>query len=341
MAKNCMVSFLTGPEFLSRFDFFADEIKKKSVNMLCCFIRSQKLRFKIRRKLFPLIKYGIKRRSPSIERKESVNIAFCFDENVLPQARVAITSLLYNSGTCRCNIFCVVSERFPESDRDALRIMVEKQDPASTITFIKANKDFDRSFIWKSIAVYYRLMLPRLLPKLDRIIYADVDIIFCDSLAEINRIDLGSNLIAGVKDIINLDFMWPRRDRDRLLFDKLTRGEYLNSGFLLMNLKELRSRNLYVEWVKTAGSDYLKYPDQDILNYTCEGKKLLIPLKYNFIPQVYPELFRANLHSPEEYREAILHPVVLHYSDMTKKLLKEDLFLQYARMAGSFSPVNG
>jgi lipopolysaccharide biosynthesis glycosyltransferase len=180
-------------------------------------------------------------------------------------------------------------------------------------------------------------MLPRLLPDLDRIIYADVDVVFCDNLAEINRIDLGTALIAGVKDVINLDFMWPRRERDKFPFGELTRGEYLNSGFLLMNLKELRRRDMYAEWVKISERGRLKYPDQDILNYTCRGRILFLPPKYNFIPQICPEVMRANLHSPEEYREAIDRPVMIHYADMSERLLKEDIFPRYTKMSDGAS----
>jgi lipopolysaccharide biosynthesis glycosyltransferase len=160
-------------------------------------------------------------------------------------------------------------------------------------------------------------------------------------MAEINKIDMGFSLIAGVKDIINLDFLWPQQDQNKHFFDKLTHGEYLNSGFLLMNLKKIRSENLYAEWVKMSRRSYLKYPDQDILNYTCEGKKFFLPQKYNFIPLKYSKILRTDLYSSEEHMDAILHPVMIHYAGMTKKLLKEKFFHQYARMAAeSITPNN-
>ncbi|MDR2107561.1 MAG: glycosyltransferase family 8 protein [Holosporaceae bacterium] len=265
-------------------------------------------------------------------KSETVNIAFCFDENVLLRSGVAITSLLYNSKECRYNICCVVNKGFSEFGRQMLRSMVEKRDPTSTIIFIEANSDFDRSFVWKSTAVYYRLMLPCLLPDLDEIIYADTDVVFCDNLAGINRINLGSDLIGGVKDIINVSSVWRRQKGD--FFRKLTPGKYLNSGFLLMNLKELRDRNLYAEWVKLSEDYCGEYPDQDILNYTCEGRKTLLPLKYNFIPQMYMKALREEVYSSEEYAEAFSAPVMIHYAGAAKRLSEEEPFLYYAKAAG-------
>jgi lipopolysaccharide biosynthesis glycosyltransferase len=190
-----------------------------------------------------------------------------------------------------------------------------ERDPNSSLTFLEANHDFDQSYFDQfTVGMYYRLMLLELLPHLDRIIYSDVDVIFCEDLSEVDRIDLGGNWIAGVKDTFNL-----RRSkrRKKMKYKLLNDGQYLCSGFLIMNLKALREQNLYRTWIELSKNTSFNSPDQDILNYTCHGKKLPIPLKYSFIPlgkKNYGRCLEEGVYSQREYDEAINRPMLLHFA---------------------------
>ena len=238
----------------------------------------------------------------------------------MKEVNSSLMSLLNNTGGCCYNIYYVVNKSFPQSLKDELKNIVKKQDGRSFITFLETNSDFDCSSRWKTPAIYYRLMLPHLLHDLDKIIYADVNTIFHDNLMEIDQIDLGGAFIAGVKDIINVSSIWNLEEKEGH-FRNLTKGEYINPGFLIMNLKELRAQNLYEKWLSMSMKTTYKYPDQDILNHTCEGRKLFLPLKYNLIPQVYTKALLENIYPLEEYNEAISQPVMIHYAGQAKQLL--------------------
>jgi lipopolysaccharide biosynthesis glycosyltransferase len=212
-----------------------------------------------------------------------INIAFCFDENLWMQAGVAITSLLYNArNRCNYHIYCVVSTEVNQFMRKEIENIVRERDPISSITFLEANHDFDQSYFDQfTVGIYYRLMLPKLLLHLDKIIYSDVDVIFCEDLLEVDQIDLGDNWIAGVKDAFNLSSSEKYRKRKYKL---LNDHKYLCSGFLIMNLKTLREQNLYNTWIELSKNISFNFPDQAILNYRYHGKTLPIPLKYSFNP---------------------------------------------------------
>ncbi|MDR1366904.1 MAG: glycosyltransferase family 8 protein [Puniceicoccales bacterium] len=245
-----------------------------------------------------------------------IDIAFCFDENVWTQAGVAIASLFYNSkNSCNYCIYCVVSTGINQFSRRELEIIVKKGDPQSSITFLEANHDFDQSYFDQfTVGMYYRLMLPKLLPHLDKIIYSDVDVIFCENLLEVDQIDLGDNWIAGVKDTFNLSTSKVHKKKKYKLLDD---HKYLCSGFLIMNLKALREQNLYNTWIELSKNTSFNSPDQDILNYTCHGKKLPIPLKYAFIPlgeKNYDRCLSENIYSQQEYEEAINRPILIHFA---------------------------
>lgn len=234
---------------------------------------------------------------PSVPTKSDtkINIAFCSDKNGVKLAAVTIKSLLNVSyGKCDYNIFCVIDDNVTEKEKKSLSDLVKGTQ--STITFLKPNKDFDKSYLhgWTK-AIYYRTMLPELLPNIDKIIYADIDIIFCNDLIEAYNLDMGDNYIAGVKTFAD---------------------GYINSGFLIMNLKQIRKDGLYKKWIKISQQEHYHNPDQDLLNYSCRDRILYLPLKYNFQPMDGANIYKC--HAPWEIQDIQYHLVVLHFSNWMK-----------------------
>jgi lipopolysaccharide biosynthesis glycosyltransferase len=199
---------------------------------------------------------------------QEINIAFCFDENLWMQAGVAIYSLLYNSNdNYRYNIYCVVDKSIPQSSLDILKDIVSKYSKLSTITFVPPSNEFEKinTGIW-GIASMHRLLLYKLFPNLDRIIYTDVDVIFTSNLHELYSVELEDNYLAAVKD----SFSAIPTDQ----------SSYINSGVLVMNLKAIRDDKLYEKWFALSKQRFA-FPDQDILNISCRGKIKYIDKKYN------------------------------------------------------------
>jgi lipopolysaccharide biosynthesis glycosyltransferase len=89
---------------------------------------------------------------------------------------------------------------------------------------------------WVSLAVYYRLLGPHILPgSITKILYLDSDIIVRRSLTELWNIDLGRYALAAVEDVGR-----PRR---------------FNSGVMLINLNFWRQNNV-PERAITFGRDH-------------------------------------------------------------------------------------
>lgn len=224
-----------------------------------------------------------------------IPVAFCFDARGAKMAAVTIKSLLGASvGRCDYDIYCITTDDIDASSCDIVKNIV--MGSGSKIHFIKGNHDFDKSWRGKwSVAMWYRLMLPQLLPNVSRIIYADLDMIFFNDLIDVYELDLGKNVIAAV----------PTRT-----------DKYFNSGFLLMDLDAIRKKNLYNKWVKESQTHQYKNPDQDVLNYTLQGHVLFLPLKYNFQLSHGSRIFK--IYSRIELDDLKHNLVVLHYSDYIK-----------------------
>lgn len=258
-----------------------------------------------------------------------INVAFCFDENMWMLAGVAIASLLYHAmEKCCYDIYCVVPQDLSQSKRDELGLIVKNMDENSKIIFLNANNDFNDSVTHQySIGIYFRFMLLKLLPKtVDRIIYSDVDVVFCDNLLDLYNVDMKNNLIAGVSDA-EQGRQFPKN------------GNYINSGVLLMNMKELKKLDLYDKWIDLSKQDVFAYPDQDILNKTCDGKILYLPMRYNYMPGPggrFEKPIRDVIYTQDDYVEAVKNPAIVHYilrqPWKNRENLLGDLWWKYAAM---------
>lgn len=112
-------------------------------------------------------------------------------------------------------------------------------------------------------AAYFRLLLPKLLPEVDRVIYADVDTVwFRDPLKLWDEVDglmeRGvDRSIYWVKDI-------PSTRYENLDYNPSLYG---CTGVMVMNLKRMRERDVLGACLEFAkGKTFLKYADQDLLN---------------------------------------------------------------------------
>jgi lipopolysaccharide biosynthesis glycosyltransferase len=251
-----------------------------------------------------------------------------------------LISLLYNAKEkCCYDIYCVVDKNVETLDKNKIKDIVNRVSPSSTIHFVSAGNVFDSSKTgaWYTKSIYFRLLLPELLPEIDKIIYLDTDLIVLHNLCELYNNDLGDNMLAACLDTINIRVLWYGYGYANCILP-VKRRQYINSGVLIMNLKELRQNTLKEQWLKLS-SEKLLQPDQDILNHTCEGKILFLPIKYNYNIQ-WERIWQAAIHeclfSEEEYIAAKNNPTIYHYIGKDKPWNSNcphvDLWREYANM---------
>lgn len=249
-----------------------------------------------------------------------IQIAFCFDKNMFAPACVSIASLLDS----RCiddhyDIHCIVDEE-SINNKEVLVDIVSERDSDSSISFYPAPNTFASSYETRGIskATYMRFSIHRLIPTIDKIIYSDVDVLFCDSLKELWEINIENYYFAGVKGTNNFANKWEAyKELDYYAELEGVQGRYINAGILLMNLQRIRETQIEELWIAKSKMSY-KYQDQDIINITCKNQILLLPLKYNLagylIPKWYKKYYLQGIYSKEECMEAYRNPVIIHYA---------------------------
>lgn len=249
-----------------------------------------------------------------------IQIAFCFDIKMFAPACVSVASLLDSKNKVEhYDIHCIVDE--PSINRkEQLLNIVNRRDQHSSISFYLAPDTFSTSYEIRGIskATYMRFAIHRLISQVDKIIYSDVDVLFCDSLQELWETDIENFYFAGIKGTNNFDDKW-KTYADCEYYSELDglKGKYINAGILVMNLKYIRVSQIEDDWIARSKLHY-KYQDQDIINITCKNKILYLPLKYNvaayLIPKWYKKYYTQGIYSKEECIAAYKKPVILHYA---------------------------
>lgn len=270
-----------------------------------------------------------------------VPIAFAFDNNLVVPACVAMTSLLRNAhADTFYDIFILHSENV-ELDKETL-VRIPASFPNCRINYRRVGNTFDGAFEIRGITTpaYYRLLIPKLIPEYDKIVYADADIIFRLDLTELYNTDLGSKYLAATRDLgLNLD-------KDGVEYVKtlpgVEPGNYLQSGFIVLNSALMRRDGIVDRLIATAGKQW-KYQDQDTLNIVCKDRVLWIDPKYNMTDYSFyfglkePDKWKS-LYSEAKFEEGV-RIGNLHYNGhkpWKKWSVNFDIWWQYYRESPVF-----
>ena len=124
-------------------------------------------------------------------RNKYIPIIFAFDNNFSIPAIVAIKSLLIHANQSTLyKVYCVISSDVDKSNLEMIeRLFISKN---HKLEFINASMHFEGAYIHRgiSLASYYRLMIHELIPNEDKIIYADIDVLFNGDLKDVFEIDI-------------------------------------------------------------------------------------------------------------------------------------------------------
>ena len=137
---------------------------------------------------------------------------------------------------------------------------------------------------FSSAVYFYRSFIARLYPMYGKAVYVDSDTIFLDDVAKLFDTDLKGNIVGAVVDKKVEVVPEFRQYVENAL--GVPHEEYINSGVLVLDLKQLRKMR-YLSRMVDIIEKYdasLVAPDQDYLNVLCRGKILHIDPSWNADP---------------------------------------------------------
>lgn len=214
-----------------------------------------------------------------------IPIVFSTDHNYVMPAAVTICSLLESAQNECYDIYILSGESVTNDDKELLARQVKTKSPNSNISFIDMGNYFKDGFEIRGIsrACYYRLMIPWILPHLDKVVYSDVDVIFKCPLKPLFDTDIEGKFVAGALTI--KENRWKEMEK---YFSKIGADykEYINSGMLVINSRLQREFELDKVYREYSSRKYL-YQDQDIINIVCKGKIAHFNWRYNLNPESF------------------------------------------------------
>lgn len=210
-------------------------------------------------------------------------LVIAFTPNYFVPAATMLRSLLDSSGG-EFKVICLVTEAIPQRMQDKLERLGGGRLAFDYIELGGRMKDVYTDPRY-SEAASFRLLLPEILPDYDKVAYIDCDVIVRQDIAKLyDETDLGDNYLAAVYEA---PIEQQAATREAIGCDPRC---YFNSGFLLMNLTQMRKEKVSARLLDACRVDYLEFPDQDALNQVCKGRVLPLSPLFNgirtfFLPQ--------------------------------------------------------
>lgn len=162
-----------------------------------------------------------------------------------------------------------------------------------------------------------RLFIASILPaEIDKVIYADCDTMFMDSLESIWNTDMADYMVGMAADAMG--------KADRNVLGIPPEGSYFNSGLMLVNVKRWRESGVERQFIDylVQQEGYVPFPDQGTLNAVFDGKILTLPATCNVYSMPYAFSYEEILktrcpdvyYTKEEVASAIEHPTMVHFT---------------------------
>ena len=260
---------------------------------------------------------------------KEMNILCASDKNFLEPTYVTMWSVIKNHPGIKINFYLFAGDDVDGQDKLQLQSFIESK--GSTITYIDVDPEMYNDYVLCEKfpkAAYYRLMAHEYLPKTaDRVLYIDVDLIVNQNIYDdFYSMDFNDKYMVVTSHNPNPDY-YNMLDSTIVNLESAAKGEFFNSGVLLMNLNKFRE-NITLEHYDRAyksceQAGYQVFYDQGLLNYMYFDKCIyLSSMDYNFRYSI-PIQYERRLDKNREYKKAIIH-----YTGMCQPYKPWDLMLE-------------
>lgn len=248
---------------------------------------------------------------------EMIHIVCAIDDNYTPHCGVMLTSLFENNPDERFVVHILVNTLLENNQQKLLKI-ANKYGQKIVYYSVKEytfSKFPIRSGDHVSLATYYRLFIPDLLPtNIEKVLYLDSDIVIRGSIHDLWNIDLGDYPVAAAEDIVS---------RFSIFYDQLGYSAddfYFNAGVLLINLNVWRKINFSeqaIGYVNTHQNQII-YHDQDVMNAFFHGTWLRLYYRWNFQDPFATSYYRESYFKADLLQLTRYAPIIIHFSSNVK-----------------------
>lgn len=278
--------------------------------------------------------------------KATIPITFVSSDEYAPYMGVTLCSILENASEgIRFDVVVLVSNLSAGNARRICNMLSHYSNCSVRFYNIKelvsqytfyANKDYEDY-------TYYRLVIPELMQKYEKIIYLDCDVIVNTDISLLYNIDLEGNCIGACIDPFILSIQCgedgnPIKQHLKK-WDLLEVGSYFQGGVQLMDPEKINRLCNASNFLKKASENQFVFCDQDLLNIICKGKIKILHNSWNVLSMSKDLANICCYWLPskyyDEYLEAREEPKIIHYADkqMPYKTIDADFYEYYWKYA--------
>lgn len=261
-----------------------------------------------------------------------MNIVCATDDNFAQHCAVTIVSILKNKSEQDIAIY-LLTEGISNENEKILQELASKNGGILHIILVDAKalegcpmpqlKNLEHI----SIATYYRLLIPKLLPvHIEKVIYLDCDIVVRHSLDKLWHYPIYDYAIGAVYQIS------ARTSADAKRLKYPASFGYFNAGVLLINLDYWRKNQISEKLFEFLNNEKetIIFHDQDALNGVLYDRCLPLPIKWNMLTIFFMKRTLALndidgglvINNYNEYKKQILldinDPSVIHFVSKPK-----------------------
>lgn len=257
----------------------------------------------------------------------SVKIALSSDENVVRYSLVSIMSVLEH---CKNKVIVhFLGNKISTNAKECIERVFKVYSDAELV-YHDISKICSQT---KTISCYPTTSLARLyLPELvdGSILYLDVDTFVQEDITALFDIELENKCVAAVRDfglLASLRKQNRKSEKLRVYAQELINPfpvyDYFNSGVMLLNCDRIKEvpflRKAFADIDAVTTNRYLRWPDQDYLNYTLKGQVMFLNPSWNCFYGMADRAFRvAKAIMPEELVHVKEEAKIIHYAGARK-----------------------
>lgn len=215
----------------------------------------------------------------------TIPIVFSTNKNFVEYTAVCIYSMLCNADKSNEYDIYIFNVDLTEIEENMIKV-ITKEFENTAITFVKLTEylenvklDYTNVIKHLSLEVMFRIFIPTVLNKYEKVIYLDSDMIVLGDITELFKIDICNNIIGAVvsdesSKIAHKDYI------ENYL--KMDLNEHFNSGVLIINNQEFESNDIKQKCIDlmTKKNNYVA-ADQCVLNVTTNKKVFFIDKTWN------------------------------------------------------------
>ena len=229
--------------------------------------------------------------------ENAIPICFSVNNSFLPFTGVMIQSIIDHANDKDSYDIVILCSDAEEKNKQKMISLADNKNNIS-IRFFDVSKFFNvpKNLFTENVytqtsyshEIYYRLLIPTLMPEYQKVLYFDGDMIALTDVAELYySTELGNNLIASSRDYAGLCHCYKEGDERREYRENVLGlsnvDNYILSGTLVINVPEFNKAYSGEKLMEIAGSMNWRQHDQDVLNVVCENRILLIDGAWDYL----------------------------------------------------------